>query len=161
MAALAAAFTRRSSATAASTCKPYDWKCQQAYNRQALRPGNAHFNAERQRSGGDDGETHPLSPRFPYASAGKTILRGATFGEHARIGGAEEGVGGAFGGDRRRDRCLAASAQPPRMMYLRPILSDNQPKKMKNGVPSNNAIAINVFVVAPSTSNIFSRKNIA
>ena len=54
-------------ATAGSTCKPYDWKCQQAYNRQALRPGNAHFNAERQRSGG--GANATCSGR-PHIAAG-------------------------------------------------------------------------------------------
>ena len=30
------------------------------------------------------------------------------------------------------------------MMFLRPILSDSQPKKMKNGVPITSEIAISV-----------------
>ena len=45
------------------------------------------------------------------------------------------------------------------MIGLRPILSDSQPKKMKNGVPSSSAMAIRMLVSAPSTFSIFSRKN--
>jgi hypothetical protein len=32
--------------------------------------------------------------------------------------------------------------QPPRMIHLRPILSDSEPKKMKNGVARASAMAI-------------------
>src|SRR5262245_61275486 len=37
---------------------------------------------------------------------------------------------------------ITPSAKPARMIGLRPILSDSQPKTMKNGVPSSNATAL-------------------
>ena len=37
------------------------------------------------------------------------------------------------------------------MIGLRPILSDSEPKTMKNGVPMSSEIAIRMFAVAPST----------
>jgi hypothetical protein len=47
------------------------------------------------------------------------------------------------------------------MIFSRPILSDSQPKKMKNGVPRSSEIAISVYVVRKSTRSVISRKNSA
>ena len=42
---------------------------------------------------------------------------------------------------------------------MRPILSDSQPKKMKNGVPIANATAIMICAVMASTFSVWVRKN--
>ena len=47
------------------------------------------------------------------------------------------------------------------MMPLRPILSESQPKKTKNGVPSTSAAAISSQVVVASTLSDWVRKYIA
>ena len=47
------------------------------------------------------------------------------------------------------------------MIFFRPILSDSQPKRMKNGVAMTSAVAIMMLAVAPSTRIIRSRKNSA
>ena len=47
------------------------------------------------------------------------------------------------------------------MIFSRPILSDSQPKKMKNGVPSSSEIAISVYAVTQSTFSVIVRKNSA
>ena len=38
----------------------------------------------------------------------------------------------------------AAIRQPAMMIYLRPILSESQPKKMKNGVPMSSEMPISM-----------------
>ena len=45
------------------------------------------------------------------------------------------------------------------MIFKRPILSDSQPKTMKNGVPSTSDAPINVYAVTPSTFSVISKKN--
>ena len=55
----------------------------------------------------------------------------------------------------------AASVQPVRMIFLRPIRSDSAPKNRKNGVASIKAVMMSRLEVSPSTLSIFSRKNIA
>ena len=52
-----------------------------------------------------------------------------------------------------------ASRQPARMIGLRPILSDSQPKKMKNGVPMASDTAITMFDVVASSFSVWVRKN--
>ncbi len=47
------------------------------------------------------------------------------------------------------------------MIGLRPILSDSQPKKMKNGVPITSAPAISRLAVVASTFSVCVRKNSA
>ena len=47
------------------------------------------------------------------------------------------------------------------MIGLRPILSDSQPKKMKNGVPMASAAAITMLAVVPSSFSVWVRKNSA
>ena len=47
------------------------------------------------------------------------------------------------------------------MIGLRPILSDSEPKKTKNGVPISSATAIMMLAVAPSTLSVCVRKNSA
>ena len=47
------------------------------------------------------------------------------------------------------------------MMGLRPILSDSEPKKMKNGVPRISETAIRMLAVGPSTFRNDCRKNSA
>ena len=47
------------------------------------------------------------------------------------------------------------------MIGLRPIWSDSEPKKMKNGVPISSDAAISRLAVAPSTFRSGVRKNSA
>ena len=47
------------------------------------------------------------------------------------------------------------------MMFLRPILSDSQPKKMNNGVPITSEIAIRMYAVWKSSLSVMIRKNSA
>ncbi|CAJ7046514.1 Uncharacterised protein [Burkholderia pseudomallei] len=55
----------------------------------------------------------------------------------------------------------AAIRQPARMIGLRPILSDSEPKNTKNGVPIRRASAIRMFALAPSTFSVCVRKKSA
>src|ERR1700733_11906869 len=55
----------------------------------------------------------------------------------------------------------AASRKPARMIGLRPILSDSQPKMIKPGVPSASAITIMIWAVTPGTLRVCVRKNSA
>src|SRR6478752_4503293 len=50
-----------------------------------------------------------------------------------------------------------ANAKPARMIGLRPILSDSQPKMMKNGVPSSSAVAIRICAVTGGTFTVSDR----
>jgi len=45
------------------------------------------------------------------------------------------------------------------MIGLRPILSDSQPKRTKNGVPIASATAMTMFDVVPSSFRVWVRKN--
>ncbi|MDT4866863.1 hypothetical protein FQZ97_1017440 [compost metagenome] len=51
--------------------------------------------------------------------------------------------------------------QPAMMIFLRPILSERLPKKMKNGVPSSREPAISRLAVCASILSVCSRKNSA
>src|SRR5436309_14284591 len=55
----------------------------------------------------------------------------------------------------------AASRKPARMIGLRPILSDSQPNRMKNGVPSSSDNAIMICALVPGTLIVWVRKNSA
>ena len=55
----------------------------------------------------------------------------------------------------------AASRKPARMIGLRPILSDSQPKMTKPGVPSASATTIMICAVTPGTLRVWVRKNSA
>ena len=45
------------------------------------------------------------------------------------------------------------------MIGLRPIRSDSEPKKRKNGVPISSATAIMMLALLPSTFSVCVRKN--
>jgi len=47
------------------------------------------------------------------------------------------------------------------MIGLRPILSDSQPKKMKNGVPMTSEVAIRMYADWKSSLSVMMRKNSA
>ena len=47
------------------------------------------------------------------------------------------------------------------MIGLRPILSDSEPKMMKNGVPIKSATGDQDLAVTPETFNVWVRKNSA
>ena len=53
----------------------------------------------------------------------------------------------------------AAIRQPPRMIHLRPILSDKMPNTTKNGVARTRAPAIIRLAVSMSTLSVCVRKN--
>src|SRR5579859_4852334 len=55
----------------------------------------------------------------------------------------------------------AASRKPARMIGLRPILSDNMPKMMKNGVPSASETTIMICAGTGATLMVWVRKNSA
>ena len=47
------------------------------------------------------------------------------------------------------------------MIFLRPILSDSQPKKMNSPVPSASAVATMMYAVFQSSFSVVVRKNSA
>src|SRR6185312_14174705 len=54
---------------------------------------------------------------------------------------------------------IAPRTKPARMIGLRPIRSDNQPNRMKKGVPSASEVAIRICAVTAGTFSVRVRKN--